>query len=113
MNNDHNDLSATWSSIQITPEQAAENIKVLAGRIRGDSSRIRDIVRTLHTSGALEKLADAIREAAISTSASSREINETAKQLKDLGVKGRKRSGGKTRQATKRKKRRAGGKNRT
>jgi hypothetical protein len=83
-NNDNN--TATTTGISITPEQAAENVKIIARRIREDSARIRDIVKTLHMSGAIEELATAVREAAIATRDTSREINETAKEMRTATV---------------------------
>jgi len=85
------------------PEQAAEDVKKLARRIREDSARIRDIVKTLHTSGAIEELAIAIRGAAIATKDTSREINETVKELNELGIRRREEAAHKTKmRATKR-----------
>ena len=86
--NDDNTIDAmSTTARQITPEQAAENIKTIARRIRGDSARIRDIVKTLHRSGAFEELAAAVREAAIATRDTSREIKETAKEIKTARVR--------------------------
>ena len=70
----------------LSPQQAAENIKDAARRIRETSSAMRDMVRTIHESGAIEELAAAIPEASIASRDTARGINETAKDLKERGI---------------------------
>ena len=62
----------------ISPQQAAENIKDAARRIREASSAMRDMVRTIHESGAIDELAAAIREASIAARDTASDIYETA-----------------------------------
>ena len=66
--------------------QIAKNIKEIARRIREESAKMRDTVRIVHQSGAIDELTDAIREAVIAARDTSREINTGAKDLRERGV---------------------------
>jgi len=70
----------------LTPEQTAESIKNIARRIREESAKMRDAVRVIRQSGAIEELTDAVREATLAARDSVREINEASAELKKRGV---------------------------
>jgi methyl-accepting chemotaxis protein len=61
-------------------------MKETARRIRDQAVVVRETVKTLRESGAIEELAIAIKEISIAARDTSREINETAKQLREQGV---------------------------
>jgi len=65
------------STTNLTPERAAETIKNVASSIREASSKIREMVRTIHQGGAIEEIAQAIQEASIATRDTAREISNT------------------------------------
>ena len=71
---------------EMTPQQTAEAIKNIAKRIREESSKMRETVRVIRQSGAIEELTDAVHEAAMAARDSAREINEVATDLKQRGV---------------------------
>lgn len=48
--------------------------------------RMRDVVRAVRQSGAIDELATAVHEAVIAARDTTKEINETAKGLKERGV---------------------------
>ena len=79
-------LTKPTTPTTMNPEQVAQNIKNIARKIREESARMRDTVRVIHESGAVEELSDAIKEAAIAARDTSREISETARVLKERGV---------------------------
>jgi hypothetical protein len=79
--------TSTASSIrEMTPEQTADAIKNIAKRIREESAKMRESVKVIRQSGAIEELTDAVREAAMAARDSAREINEVATELKQRGV---------------------------
>ena len=82
------DISTTNNNniSQMTPEQTAEAIKNIAKRIREESAKMRETVRVIRQSGAIEELTDAVREAAVAARDSAREINDVATDLKQRGV---------------------------
>ncbi len=61
-------------------------IRDVASNIRKTSSSIRDLVRVVHRSGAIDELATAVHEAMIATRDTTKEIGETAKELKERGM---------------------------
>jgi methyl-accepting chemotaxis protein len=73
---------ATATTSETTSEQVAESIKNVAMGIVEASSSIRELVLTLHQSGAIEEIARAAR--AIRDTAN--EINDTVKNLNERGI---------------------------
>jgi methyl-accepting chemotaxis protein len=73
---------ATAKISETTSEQAAESIKNVAKGIVEASSSIRELVLTLHRSGAIEEIGRAAR--AIRDTAN--EINDTVKNVNDRGI---------------------------
>jgi hypothetical protein len=69
-------------SIQMT----IQTIKDVASNIREVSCRMRDVVRAIRGSGAIDELTSTIHEAMIAARDATREINNTAKELKERGV---------------------------
>ncbi|MGC2573434.1 MAG: hypothetical protein WA364_18115, partial [Candidatus Nitrosopolaris sp.] len=67
-------------------QKTIQTIKDVAINIREASSRMRDVVRALRESGAIDELTAAIQEAMIAARDTTREINETAKELNERGV---------------------------
>jgi hypothetical protein len=61
-------------------------IRDVASNIRKTSSSIRDLVRVVHRSGAIDDFATAVHEAMIATRDTTKEIGETAKELKERGI---------------------------
>lgn len=81
-----NSNSGTTSLKEMTPEQTAEAIKNIAKRIREESTKMRETVKVIRQSGAIEELTEAVREATVAARDSAREINEVANDLKQRGV---------------------------
>jgi methyl-accepting chemotaxis protein len=73
---------ATAKTSETTPEQAAESIKNVAMGIVEASSSIRELVLTLHQSGAIEEIARAARGIRDTVN----EINDTVKNLNERGI---------------------------
>ena len=67
-------------------QRSIQTIKDVANNIREASFRMRDVVRALRESGAIDELTTAVYEAMIAARDTTREINETAKELKDRDV---------------------------
>ena len=61
-------------------------IRDVPNNIRKTSSSIRDLVRVVHRSGAIDELATAVHEAMIATRDTTKEIGEAAKELKEGGM---------------------------
>jgi hypothetical protein len=68
------------------PQEVAVKIKEIARRIREQSALMRNTIRTIHKSGAIEELTVAVRDAVITARDVSQEIQGTAKELRDRGV---------------------------
>ena len=73
---------ATAKTSENSPEQAAESIKNVAMGIVEASSSIRELVLTLHQSGAIEEIARAARGIRDTVN----EINDTVKNLNERGI---------------------------
>jgi uncharacterized protein YjgD (DUF1641 family) len=73
-------------TVDSSTQKTIQTIKDVAINIREASSRMRDVVRVLRESGAIDELTAAIQEAMIAARDTTREINETAKELKERGV---------------------------
>jgi methyl-accepting chemotaxis protein len=67
-------------------QRTIQTIEHVASNIREASSRMRDVVRALRESGAIDELTTAVHEAMIAARDTTREISETAKELKDRGL---------------------------
>lgn len=63
-----------------------ETIKNVAGNIRHASAKLRDTVRTLRQSGAINELIYAIHDAVIAARDTTIEISEIARDLRERGV---------------------------
>ena len=70
----------------MTPDQTAESIRNIAKGIRETSAKIREMVKTLHHSGAIDEFTQAIHEATLAARNTAKEINETSKDLKERGI---------------------------
>lgn len=81
-----NSNARTTSLKEMTPEQTAEAIKNIAKRIREESAKMRETVKIIRQSGAIEELTEAVREATMAARDSAKEINEVANDLKQKGV---------------------------
>src|SRR5437773_12003193 len=73
---------ATAKTSETTSEQAAESMKNVAIGIVEASSSIRELVLTLHQSGAIEEIARAARGIRDTVNA----INDTVKNLNERGI---------------------------
>jgi uncharacterized protein Yka (UPF0111/DUF47 family) len=69
-----------------TADKISQNIKHIARRITEESVRIRETIRVVRESGAINELADAIREAVKAARDTSREVNTAAKDLRERGA---------------------------
>jgi len=78
--------TASTAGTDLTGEQIAASIKDIARRIREESTRMKETVRTLRQSGAIVELTAAVREAAMAARDTSKEINATAKTLEEKGL---------------------------
>ena len=70
----------------MTPEQTAEAIKNIAKNIREGSHKMREAVKAIRQSGAIDELTEAVREATIAARDTAKEISDTAKDMKERGV---------------------------
>jgi hypothetical protein len=89
MSNIDNNTTATTkrrSIREMTPEQTAEAIKNVARNIRESSYKMREAVRAIRKSGAIDELTEAVREATIAARDTAKEISDTAKDMKERGV---------------------------
>ena len=83
---DDSDLNPkTAPTVDHSTQKTIQTIKDVASNIREASSRMRDVVRALRESGAIDDHI-AIHEAMIAARDTTREINNTAKELKERGV---------------------------
>ena len=78
------DHSATI--VDANTQKTIDSIKNTASNIREGSSKVRDTVRTLRQSGAINELIYAVQEAMIVPRDTTREISETARRARDRGV---------------------------
>ena len=78
--------TAKTSLREMTPEQTAEAIRNIARRIREESAKMKDTVKIIRQSGAIEELTEAVREATLAARDSAKEINGVASDLKQRGV---------------------------
>ena len=79
-------ISRHSSFKKITPEQAAKSVKDAANRIREISSSTRKAVKTFHESGAIPEMVEAVHDAAITARDSTKDICDTAKEVKDSHI---------------------------
>jgi hypothetical protein len=87
MSTDMTNNNARATSLkEMTPEQTAEAIKNIAKRIREESTKMRETVKIIRQSGAIEELTEAVREATMAARDSAKEINQVANDLKQRGV---------------------------
>jgi uncharacterized protein YjgD (DUF1641 family) len=70
----------------MTPEQTADAIKSVAKNIRESSYKMREAVKAIRESGAIDELTEAVREATIAARDTAREISDTAKDMRERGV---------------------------
>jgi hypothetical protein len=83
---DNTSQTARTSIREMTPEQTAEAIRNIAKRIREESAKMKDTVKIIRQSGAIEELTEAVREATLAARDSAKEINGVASDLKQRGV---------------------------
>ena len=74
------------STIDPSTQKTIDTIREVASNIREASAKMRDVVRAVHQSGAIDELATAIHEAVLAARDTTKEINQTAKELKERGV---------------------------
>ena len=74
------------STIDPSTQKTIDTIREVASNIREGAARMRDVVRAVHQSGAIDELATAIHEAVVAARDTTNEINQTAKELKERGV---------------------------
>lgn len=70
----------------MTPEQTAEAIKSVAKNIRETSYKMREAVRAIRQSGAIDELTEAVREASIAARDTAKEISDTASDMRERGI---------------------------
>jgi DNA-binding Lrp family transcriptional regulator len=74
------------SITQMTPDQTAQSIRNIAKGVRETSAKIRETIKTLHHSGAIDEFTYAVHEAILAARDTAKEINETSKDLKERGI---------------------------
>jgi len=74
------------STIDPSTQKTIDTIREVASNIREASARMRDVVRAVHQSGAIDELATAVHEAVVAARDTTKEINQTATELKERGV---------------------------
>ena len=70
----------------MTPEQTAEAIKNIARNIRESSYKMREAVRAIRQSGAIDELSEAVKEATLAARDTAKEISDAAKDMRERGV---------------------------
>ena len=93
-NPDNTNTSATTTTTRttrtsirdMTPEQTAEAIRNIAKNIREGSYKMREAVRVIRQSGAIDELTEAVREATIAARDTAKEISDTARDMRERGV---------------------------
>ncbi|HYZ65468.1 MAG TPA: hypothetical protein VE574_01950 [Nitrososphaeraceae archaeon] len=70
----------------MTPEQTADAIKNIARNIRESSYKMREAIKAIRQSGAIDELTEAVREATIAARDTAVEISDTAKDMRERGV---------------------------
>ncbi|HKI07889.1 MAG TPA: hypothetical protein VKA09_05805 [Nitrososphaeraceae archaeon] len=70
----------------MTPEQTADAIKNIARNIRESSYKMREAIKAIRQSGAIDELTEAVREATIAARDTAIEISDTAKDMRERGV---------------------------
>jgi hypothetical protein len=70
----------------MTPEQTADAIKNIARNIRESSYKMREAIKAIRESGAIDELTEAVREATIAARDTAIEISDTAKDMRERGV---------------------------
>jgi methyl-accepting chemotaxis protein len=73
-------------TIDPSTQKTIETIRDVASNIREASSKMREVVRAVHQSGAIDELATSVHEAMIAARDTTIEICETAKDLRERGV---------------------------
>ncbi|HZA64273.1 MAG TPA: hypothetical protein VE573_15470, partial [Nitrososphaeraceae archaeon] len=63
-----------------------ESIRNIAKGVRETSAKIRETIKTLHHSGAIDQFTQAVHEAVLAARDTAKEINETSKDLKERGI---------------------------
>lgn len=76
----------TTKTSGVNPERTAESIKNIAKAIREASMKMRETVRTLRESGAIDEITQAIYEATVAARDTAKELNDAAKDLKERGI---------------------------
>ena len=71
---------------EFDPVELAQKIILTAKALRESSLRVRETVRIVHESGAIQELAEAIRIAAVASKDTAKEINKSMSELKESGV---------------------------
>ncbi len=67
-------------------ERTAETIKNIARDIRDASIKMKETVKTLRESGAIEEITQAVLEASIAARDTAKEINDATRDLKERGI---------------------------
>lgn len=78
--------NAVTTTIDPSTQRTIETIRDVASNIREASSKMREVVRAVHQSGAIDELATSVHEAMIAARDTTKEICETAKDLRERGV---------------------------
>ena len=85
--NSSTSASARITSLKdMTPEQTADAIKNIARNIRESSYKMREAIKAIRQSGAIDELTEAVREATIAARDTAVEISDTAKEMRERGV---------------------------
>ena len=70
----------------MTPEQTADAIKNIARNIRESSYKMREAIKAIRQSGAIDELTEAVKQATIAARDTAVEISDTAKDMRERGV---------------------------
>ena len=69
----------TLKTSGVNPEKTAESIKNIAKSIREASAKMRETVRTLRESGAIDEITQAVYEATVAARDTAKELNDAGK----------------------------------
>jgi methyl-accepting chemotaxis protein len=83
----HASLDSMGTTIDLkSAERTAETIKNIAKNIRDVSINFKETVKTIHESGAIEEITQAVLEASIAARDTAKEINDAAREIKERGI---------------------------
>jgi methyl-accepting chemotaxis protein len=85
-NNNSNPSLEIFGGPQLTANETVRTIQSISKNIREYSLRMRETMKTLHESGSIPEMAEAIREGSFAVRDTVRDINAATQEMKKNGV---------------------------